>query len=265
MKGHLIDIGVNLTDKAFNNQVETILHNAIEQRVDKFIITGTKLEEFPHAQQLSEQFTDHCFFTVGIHPHYSKYWVEEYYEKLKAQAQHPKAVAIGETGLDYNRNFSEPHAQRHAFEQQLKLAGELQMPLFLHERDAHDDQLALLKRYRDDVPGGVTHCFTGNADELKHYLDLDLYIGITGWICDERRGQHLQELVKTIPLNRLLIETDAPYLLPRTLKPKPKSRRNEPAFLRHICEQVSAILDMPSNELADITTENAATLFNLNR
>lgn len=263
MTSRLIDIGVNLTDKAFVNDYQTVIENAIQQGVSTFIITGTKLEELDLAFQLCDQFPDHCFCTVGVHPHYAKYWVDEYYERLKALAKHPKAVAIGETGLDFNRNFSAPNMQIFAFEQQLKLAAEIQKPLFLHERDAHEDQLKILKTYRNEVPGAVAHCFTGTEEELNNYLALDLYIGITGWICDERRGLHLQDLVKKIPLQRLLLETDAPYLLPRTLKPKPKSRRNEPAYLNHICDQVAGFLNISSNELADITTENANRLFNL--
>src|SRR5690606_9889314 len=117
-------------------------------------------------------------------------------------------VAIGETGLDFNRNLSPPDIQKAVFEQQLHIAADTGLPLFLHERDALEDQLELLKRYRDRISGGVAHCFTGTAEALRAYLKLDLYIGITGWICDERRGTHLRELVKEIPLNRLLLETD---------------------------------------------------------
>ena len=137
------------------------------------------------------------------------------------------------------------------------------MPLFLHERDAHEAQLKLLQQYRSQLHGGVIHCFTGSAEELDHYLELDLYVGITGWICDERRGLHLQELIHRIPPQRLLLETDSPYLLPRTLRPKPKSRRNEPRHLAHITEQIAPMLGTDPTSLAAQTTRNAATLFKL--
>ena len=148
-------------------------------------------------------------------------------------------VAVGETGLDYNRDFSPRDAQRFAFEQQLQIALDVQKPLFLHQRDAHADFIAILDALRDRLPPAVVHCFTGERNELVDYLDRGFHIGITGWICDERRGQHLRELVKLIPADRLMIETDAPYLLPRTLKPKPSHRRNEPAFLPHICAEIA--------------------------
>jgi TatD DNase family protein len=182
---------------------------------------------------------------------------------LKALLEHPLVVAVGETGLDFNRNFSPAEQQLFAFEQQLKLAAETGLPVFLHERDAHEQQLTLLKQYRSQISGGVVHCFTGNKEELENYLELDLYVGITGWICDERRGLHLQELIHLIPPDRLLLETDCPYLLPRTLRPKPKSRRNEPQYLAHIAEQVADLLKTDATTLARQTTENATALFGL--
>ncbi len=263
MHTHLVDIGVNLTDKAFHNDLSEVVQDAISQDVRTLILTGTRLDELEQAIQICKQHPNHCYCTAGIHPHYAKNWTETYYKQLKALANHPKVVAIGETGLDFNRNFSSPEQQIHVFEQQLRLAAELQMPLFLHERDAHEEQLKLLKEYRQQVPSGVAHCFTGTENEMNNYLELDLYIGITGWVCDERRGLHLQKLVKDIPLDRLLLETDAPYLLPRTLKRKPKSRRNVPANLRHICDQVANLLDMQPEQLAKATTDNAKRLFNI--
>ena len=134
-----------------------------------------------------------------------------------------KIAAVGECGLDYNRNFSPPEAQRKCFEDQLTLAAELGKPVFLHERDAFSDFSSILKQYRTSLPGAVVHCFTGGQTEaearfvLEAYLTIDCYIGITGWINDERRGSHLIPLLKTIPADRLLLETDAPYLLPRNL------------------------------------------------
>ena len=178
-------------------------------------------------------------------------------------ARKPEVVAIGETGLDYNRNLSPPDVQRQVFKTQLELAADTGLPLFLHERDALEDQVSLLGAYRDRISGGVAHCFTGTEEALRAYLELDLYIGITGWICDERRGTHLRELVKQIPLDRLLLETDGPYLLPRDLQPKPKSRRNEPKYLPHITRTVADCIGIDEAELSAATTENARRLFRL--
>jgi TatD DNase family protein len=182
-------------------------------------------------------------------------------EQLRALAAEPAVRALGECGLDYHRKFSPRAAQLHAFEAQLALAAELKLPVFLHDREAHDDMLALLKQYRDRVAGAVIHCFTGERHELHAYLDLDLHIGITGWICDERRGLHLRELVRDIPADRLMLETDAPYLLPRTLKPAPANRRNEPAFLPLVLQAVAGCTGRPPEQVARETTRTARAFF----
>ncbi|MVF14431.1 YchF/TatD family DNA exonuclease [Ketobacter sp. MCCC 1A13808] len=258
----LTDIGVNLTDKSFAEDLEQVIESAVASGVTTLLITGTNLLESQQAVQLCRRFPDVTFSTAGVHPHHAKEWTPQHAAQLTSLAADCKVVAIGETGLDYNRNFSAPEQQRKAFESQLELAAELKMPLFLHERDAHDDQLSMLKNVMSQLAGGVIHCFTGTQAELEHYLDLGLYIGITGWICDERRGMHLRELVKMIPADRLLLETDCPYLLPRTLKPKPKSRRNEPKYLPHITGFIAGLLSTDSEALARQTTLNARRLFN---
>ena len=263
----LVDIGVNLTDRAFASDLDEVLARSQAAGVNRLIVTGTNLAESRQAldlcQQLNQQSGSELWCTAGVHPHNAKEWSDDHYTKLKALLQEPNVVAVGETGLDFNRNFSPPEQQLFAFEEQLKLAAETAMPLFLHERDAHKEQLRLLKQYRDQLSGGVIHCFTGSREELENYLALDLYVGITGWICDERRGTHLQELIHLIPSDRLLLETDCPYLLPRTLRPKPKSRRNEPQYLAHITEQIALMLKTDAESLAHQTSNNAATLFKL--
>ena len=260
----LVDIGVNLTDRAFAPDLADVLHRAREAGVGKMIVTGTNLKESGEAITLCREQGPGLWCTAGVHPHHAKEWTDQHYSSLKALLQDPLVVAMGETGLDFNRNFSPPQQQLYAFEQQLKLAAETGLPLFLHERDAHAEQIGLLQQYRAHLNGGVIHCFTGSREELEHYLELDLYVGITGWICDERRGLHLQELIHHIPKDRLLLETDCPYLLPRTLRPKPKSRRNEPAYLAHITEQIAQMLNLEPDMLANQTSQNAATLFKLN-
>jgi TatD DNase family protein len=180
---------------------------------------------------------------------------------LRALVADPAVKALGECGLDYYRDFSPRPAQRHAFEAQLGLAAELRLPVFVHDREAHEDLLALLKRYRDRLVGAVVHCFTGERRELHAYLDLDMHIGITGWICDERRGLHLRELVRDIPADRLMLETDAPYLLPRTIQPPPAHRRNEPAFLPYVLQAVAESTGRPAEQVAEETTQAARAFF----
>jgi TatD DNase family protein len=178
-------------------------------------------------------------------------------------AADPLVAAIGETGLDYHRNFSAPREQRLAFERQVQLACRLGKPLFLHERDAHGDFLAVLREHRSALPAAVLHCFTGTAAQLEACLEFGLHIGITGWICDERRGLHLRDLVHRVPQGRLMIETDGPYLLPRDLDPKPASRRNEPMYLPHIARVIADCRKESLAELAAHTTATAQQFFDL--
>jgi TatD DNase family protein len=170
---------------------------------------------------------------------------------------------VGECGLDFNRQYTPHPDQERWFVAQIELACQLGKPLFLHSRDAHPRFADILHAYRDQLPAAVAHCFTGEREELYAYLDLGLSIGITGWICDERRGAHLHALVRDIPADRLMLETDAPYLTPRDLRPQPKARRNEPAFLPHILRTVARALDQPAEALAHQTSQNARRFFSL--
>ena len=263
----LVDIGVNLSNKAFQDDLPGTLQRALDADVHRLIITGTSEEESERAIQLCRQYADDfpgmLYSTCGVHPHDAKTFTSASRATLKALANEGPVVAIGETGLDFNRNFSPASDQEKAFEAQLELAVELQLPVFMHERDAHQRQFEILKHYRDHLADGVIHCFTGDKTALFNYLDLDLYIGITGWICDERRGELLRSLVKCIPLERLMIETDSPYLLPRTLQPKPKVRRNEPAYLPWILKEVALCRDEAELDIARQTSANACTFFRL--
>ncbi len=259
----LVDIAINLTDKAFSKDREAVIERAFDAGVNTLVVTGTDLDESEQAAELTERYPGQLFSTAGVHPHYARSCPPDYLTRVKALLNEAGVKAIGETGLDFNRNFSAPDQQIRVFEQQLELACETGMPIFMHERDAHERFHEMVRHYRDHLSNAVLHCFTGSRKELFACLDLDLHIGITGWICDERRGQHLLPLLKEIPENRLMLETDAPWLLPRTLSPKPKSRRNEPAFLRHICEQAAASMGIEAEALARRTTANARGFFNL--
>jgi TatD DNase family protein len=255
----VIDIGANLTHACFHDDLEAVVTRARAARVDPIVVTGTTVLESRMAAEIADRFD--LYATAGVHPHHARDCGPQTLAELRRLAQHPRIVAIGECGLDFNRNYSPHPDQEKWFVAQLELALELGKPLFLHSRDAHPRFSQIVSHYKP--ARAVAHCFTGEREELHAYLALDLYIGITGWICDERRGRHLVELVREIPRERLLLETDAPYLTPRDLHPQPKARRNEPAFLPHIVKTVAAALGRPAAEVAAETAGNAMTLFRL--
>lgn len=263
----LVDICFNLTSSAFRDDELDVINRAKRAGVKHFIITGSDAKDSEYAYELSQQY-EGMYSTAGVHPHLAKNWTDNTSQQLTNLAKHERVVAVGEAGLDYNRNYSSHTEQKHAFEAQLELAVELKMPVFLHQRDAHEDFAKLLSKFRGDLDKVVVHCFTDNTNALKCYIDLDCYIGITGWICDERRGQHLHEIIHLIPSNRLMLETDAPYLLPRDLPvdenfPKPKGRRNEPAYLPHILNTVATIHGLSAERIAKETTQNAKEFFSI--
>jgi len=259
----LIDIGANLTHESFQHDFDAVLQRAQASGVQRMIVTGASRDGSTRALGLARAHPDILFATAGVHPHHAIDYDDATDALLRELASDPAVCAVGETGLDYNRNYSPRDVQLQVFERQLRLAVDVQKPLFLHQRDAHHDFLDLLRRYRDKVPAMVVHCFTDTGEALRDYLDLDCHIGITGWICDERRGAHLRELVREIPANRLMLETDAPYLLPRTVRPQPSHRRNEPMYLRHICEEIARDRGEPAKIIAANSTATAEAFFRL--
>ena len=255
----LVDIGANLTHSSFHDDLDAVVARARAAGVATMSITGTTVLESRLAAEIADRFDLYC--TAGVHPHHARDCDEHTIDELRKLSVHPRCVAIGECGLDFNRNYSPHPSQEKWFIAQLELGLELGRPLFLHSRDAHPRFAQILRTHQ--VKNAVAHCFTGEAEELHAYLELGLYIGITGWICDERRGTHLLRLVRDIPADRLLLETDSPYLTPRDLRPQPKARRNEPAFLPHILKTVARALDRPAEEVAIETTRNAERLFGI--
>ena len=256
----MFDIGVNLTSGQFDKDRDDVVARAFAAGVSGMLITGTSLHESQQAQQLASRY-DNCWSTAGVHPHDASHWLPETADALRELATTSEVIAIGECGLDFNRNYSTPGDQERAFSAQLALAAELSLPVFMHCRDAHERFVALLTPWLDKLPGAVLHCFTGSEEEARECLALGLYLGITGWVCDERRGLALQELLPGIPADRLMLETDAPWLLPRDLSPKPASRRNEPAMLPHILTRVAALRGEDPRRLEQVTNENVARLF----
>lgn len=259
----MFDIGVNLTSSQFAKDSAQVVERARGAGVTGMLIIGTDLQGSEAASTQAQRYRSFCWSTVGVHPHHASRWNDNAVQQIRMLASRDEVVAMGECGLDFNRNFSTPQEQETAFSAQLALAAELAMPVFLHCRDAHTRFVALLKPWLDKLPNAVVHCFTGNEEELACYLSLGLFIGITGWVCDERRGLTLRALLPNIPVDRLLLETDAPYLLPRDLRPKPAACRNEPCFLPHIVHQVATWRREEPQWLAQKVDCNARRLFRL--
>ncbi|KIZ05800.1 hypothetical protein MNEG_2154 [Monoraphidium neglectum] len=287
----VIDIGVNLADDAFDKDRAEVLSRAAAAGVAAIIVTGCSVRSAAAAAALCDGASPvPLFFTAGVHPHNAKECDASTLDELRRLARHPKCVAIGECGLDFNRNFSPPDVQVEWFEKQVALALELNKPLFMHCRDAGEKFAEILRAadpaaaareggvdgdgdgasadgQRQPAVAGVLHCFTGNEQELRDCLGLGLCIGITGWVCDdrpERGGAELAALLRDIPDGRLMIETDAPYLVPRTIKPsKARPHRNEPSLLPHVLAQVAASLGRGEAEVAEATSRAAAQFFGL--
>ncbi len=262
----LIDIGANLTHQSFSDDLDDVLERALQHGVGEILVTGTSVAASREALLLAEQYPGRLYSTAGVHPHEASEFSLADIDLLRQYAGHSACVALGEAGLDYHRNYSPRDAQLGAFEAQLELATELAMPVFIHERDAADDMLRLLTHFRPRLEHLVVHCFTGSERTLDAYLDLDLFIGITGWICDERRGTDLRTLVRKIPADRLMLETDAPYLMPRDypLKSKMQSqRRNEPCTLAHIAKTVAHCRGESEDVLREQCRLNSLAFFGL--
>ena len=261
----MIDIGLNLTNGQFHDDQFDVLKRAHEAGVSACILTGTDVSNSQESLALCEEFKTKTalklYGTAGVHPHSADDFDDQSIGKLQELLKHESVVAVGETGLDFNRNYSSKSNQIRAFQEQLSLAIETRKPLFLHERDAFKTQSAILSENLAHLPPVVIHCFTGTKQQLEAYLDMGFYIGITGWICDPKRGKELQKIVGMIPLNRLMIETDAPFLLPKNIEPKPNGRRNEPRYLYWVAKTISECTGVSIDEICSITAINARRFF----
>ena len=258
----LVDIGVNLAHDSFDADRDEVIARARSAGVERMIVTGSTLTSSEAAVRLAQQ-DPGLFATVGVHPHHADQVDAAGMPALAALAAHRDTVAVGECGLDFFRDFSPRDRQESAFRLQLELAMQSGLPVFLHQRDAHERFLAILDECGSNMPAGVAHCFTGGPRELADYLDRGLYVGVTGWICDERRGDALREAARYLPPDRVMIETDAPYLLPRDLKPRPRTRRNEPMHLPHVLHTLARLMGVAPERLAEASTRNAERLFGL--
>jgi TatD DNase family protein len=259
----LVDIGANLAHDSFDRDRAEVIGRAVQAGVAAMIVTGSTIGDSERALALCRRWPERLRATAGVHPHHAAGFPDADAPRLAQLLSDPMIVAAGECGLDYFRNFSPPAEQRRAFAMQLRLASERGLPLFLHQRDAHGDFIAMLREHPTLAARAVLHCFTDGPQQAEDCLALGLSLGITGWICDERRGGALREAVPQIPDQRLMIETDAPYLLPRSLQPKPAHRRNEPMYLPEVLRETAQVRGQAVEAVAGITTHNACRLFNL--
>lgn len=261
----LIDIGANLAHKSFTHDLSQVLERARSAGLRCIIVTGSDLPSTRRAIELAGEYPGFLYATAGLHPHHADHFSIHLEEELRSLGEHPSVRAVGETGLDFHRNYSSPAKQEQAFERLLYWAADTGMPLFLHEREAGERMCSMLSDLRDRLGKAVIHCFTGDRALLFRYLDLDLHIGVTGWLCDPQRGAHLHSLLKHIPPGRLMIETDAPWLLPknRTQLPVAEKRRNEPSTLPCVLEDIALHCGRPAAEIAAETAAVAEDFFNL--
>ena len=254
----MFDIGANLTSSHFSKDLDVVINDSFTAGVEKICITSSNLDDVKNAKKISEKYKN-LYYSVGFHPHNAKDFKIEFLKDMSVYLNDPKAICLGEMGLDFNRNFSSKEEQILCFESQLSLANSISKPLFLHQRDAHEEFLSVLDNHKFNQKL-IVHCFTGNLSELEDYLKRDFYIGITGWVCDLKRGKELRKCINQIPEDKLLIETDSPYLSPRK-----KIRRNEPKFLIDVAEEVATLRNETKESIIDSSYENSLNFFNLHR
>ena len=257
----IADIACNFTSERFDKDLDKVINRAIINKITKFGLICSQMSDLNKLLKIYEQYSKNMFYTIGVHPHHANEINDDYLKKLKDEITNNNPHAIGETGLDFFRNLSTYEEQIYAFEEQIKIAIDTNKPLFLHQRDSHDDFIKILRKYSSDISKAVVHCFTGTQEQLDDYLELDCYIGVTGWICDEKRNVKLRKTIKNIPLEKLMIETDCPYLIPKNLVEKPKNNRNEPSNLNHIINEISDLMEIDIDILRKQTFINTINYF----
>jgi TatD DNase family protein len=258
---NLFDIACNFSSDRFEKDLNKVIKRAKDNNVTKFLLVSASLKDAEKVNKIYQDNKDSCFLTIGAHPHHANEFNSSSPSEMKRLIDEYKPHSVGETGLDFFRNISSYEEQLFAFEEQIRIAIETNLPLFLHQRDAHDDFMKIISKYKNDISKAVVHCFTGTQKELDDYLEMEFSIGLTGWICDERRNIDLRKSLKNIPLDRLMIETDCPYLIPRNLNNKPKNNRNEPAYLPHIANEIALLINLDKDKLIDITYKNSINFF----
>ncbi len=257
-----IDIGINLTNKQFHNEHEEIINRALDNGVKQMILTGTSVRGSKQSAEITEDYPEILFSTAGIHPHDAKSFNNESINELRKLLKHDHVISVGECGLDFDRDFSPRPIQEKCYRAQLELATEVDKPLFLHERSAFKRFNEITDEYTSKLPKAVIHCFTGSLSEAKIYLEKGFYLGFTGAISDERRFKHLEEVIQYVPLDRMMIETDAPFMLPKNM-PRMQNRRNEPSFLPYVAQTIAGLKKISISEVAEETTEVTRNFFRI--
>jgi len=256
-----IDIACNFTHDSFKDNLDEVLNNAEHAGVDKFVLLCASLDDIDPIKVIQNNTPEKFFISAGIHPHHATEILEINYDALFNKLKSINPNAIGETGLDYFRNISPPDIQKKSFGMHIEIAKELNLPLYLHQREAHSDFIRIIKENISNFPKFVVHCFTGTQAELDEYLELGAYIGLTGWICDAKRNIDLRKSIKNIPIEKMMIETDSPYLIPKNLLLKPKKNINEPKYLPHIANEICELTGYELEELKSATSNNAIKFF----
>ena len=257
---NIFDSHCHLDDKSFDHDLDDIIIRAHKAHVKAIMIAGINLNTSQKAIQIANAY-ENIYASVGVHPHNVKNCNVNMIDILKGLVKEPKVMAWGEIGLDFNRMYSPKQIQEDWFIRQLQAADELNLPLIFHERESQGRFIELLKQHPNPHRNAVVHCFGGNEKELAVYLEMGFYIGITGIITIKKRGRNLRRLARMIPAERVLVETDAPYLTP--VPYKNKTRRNEPAFVRNVLLTLARVRKEDPEKLAGIIWNNTHQLFNI--
>ena len=252
----LFDSHAHIHDEKFDTDREQVIKRALENGVTGIINVGTCMATSARAVALAEQY-ESIYAAVGIHPHDAEGALETDYEQLAAWSKQDKVVAIGEIGLDYHYDLSPRETQRAVFVRQIDVARQMKMPFIIHDRDAHRDIMDIIRREAKGL-SGVLHCFSGSLEMAKEVIKLGFYISIAGPVTFKNAAK-LPEIVASVPLERLLVETDSPYLTPHPHRGK----RNEPAYVRIVAEQVANLRGIELSDLAQITSDNVKKLFKI--
>ncbi len=254
---YLTDTHVHLNMKEFQGDLDEVIERAHKQNVKQMVNIGYNIKSSVESLELAKKYP-FIYAALGVHPHDAKKVEKDYIETLRRLAKDSKVIAIGEIGLDYYRDLSPRDVQKRVFIEQLELAISLGLPVIIHEREAKRDTLDIVKRYRKDIKNGIFHAFSGGEEFLKEYLDIDFYYGIGG-VITFKNAHKLRSIVKKLPLNRILVETDSPYLTPHPFR----GRRNEPGFVTLVRDHLSLILGISQDEMDYVLYKNTKRILGI--
>ena len=257
MSASLFDAHCHLEDERFTGEVEAVLARMAQAGVARCILAGSDLPSSEQIVRLAETHAN-VYGVVGVHPHEAKTFGADTLARLAEMLQKPRIVGVGEIGLDFHYNFSPREAQREALSRQLAFAREQGVPAVFHVREAHGEILDMFRARRADLPSGVLHCFTGSVESAREYLDMGFYISFSGSVTF-KNAHHLQEVARYVPSDRLMVETDSPYLAPVPMR----GQRNEPAYVRYVAEKVAELRGMDPETLIAQATANTERLYGI--